>query len=137
MPDDTEDIKGRDPLKESKALTLLLGANDKVYWYEGVTNPVLDSADYSDGGLRRVIFDKMAKVNAQWGLETYKDTKTKTEKQGSQLYILIKPTKNARYKNVIDALDEMAICNVRYYVIMDVSEKEVAFIQNPAKNELI
>ena len=38
----------------------------------------------------------------------------------------------ARYKNLVDALDEMAICKVRYYVILDVSPLEEAFVKNPA-----
>ena len=47
MPE--KDIKKEDvePVKESKVLTLMLGANDKVYWYEGITEPKLDSTDYS------------------------------------------------------------------------------------------
>ena len=28
----------QDPVKESKVLTLLLGKNDKVYWYRGITS---------------------------------------------------------------------------------------------------
>lgn len=136
MPDDVEPVH-RDPLKESKVLTLLLGANDKVYWYEGVSNPTLDSVGYDAKGLRKVILNKMGKVADQWGLETYQDSKTKTEKQGSKLYVLIKPTKDSRYKNMVDVLDEMAVCGVRYYVIMDISAKETAFIQNPSMNNLI
>src|SRR5215218_7236204 len=52
MPDDTHDAG--DPIPESKTLTLILGADDKVFWYEGITSPVLDSTDYAAEGLRRV-----------------------------------------------------------------------------------
>lgn len=132
MPD--KDVKKEDvePVKESKVLTLLLGANDKVYWYEGITDPKLDSTDYSAEGMRKVILDKMEKVKGQWGQEDYEDFKTKEPRKGSFLNILIKPTKEARYKNLVDALDEMAITRTRYYVILDISEAEEAFIKNPA-----
>jgi hypothetical protein len=40
--------------------------------------------------------------------------------------------KDSRYKNLVDALDEMAICKVRYYVILDVSTLEEQFVKNPA-----
>ena len=62
MPE--KDIKKEDiePVKESKVLTLLLGANDKVYWYEGITDAKLDSTDYSAEGLRQVILNKKDKV---------------------------------------------------------------------------
>jgi biopolymer transport protein ExbD len=129
-----KDVKKDDlePVKESKVLTLLLGANDKVYYYEGITNPTLDSTDYSAEGMRKVILNKMDKVKAQWGTEKYNDHKTGEEKQGSFLTVLIKPTKDARYKNYVDALDEMHICNVRYYVPLDISKQEEDFLKNPA-----
>lgn len=132
MPE--KDVKNIDlePVKESKVLTLLLGANDKVYWYEGITKPTLDSTDYSAEGLRKVILNKMDKVNQAFGMDEYEDAKTKEMKKGSFITVLIKPTKEARYKNLVDALDEMAITKVRYYVILDISPDEEKFIKNPA-----
>lgn len=136
MPE--KDIKKEDvePVKESKVLTLLLGGNDKVYWYEGITDAKLDSTDYSAEGLRQVILNKMDKVKAQFGTETYKKkNKEGVEEErtdGSYINVLIKPTKDSRYKNLVDALDEMAICKVRYSVILDVSELEEKFIKDPA-----
>jgi biopolymer transport protein ExbD len=115
----------------SKVLTLILGANDKVYWYEGIENPKLDSTDFSSAGLRGRILDKMSRVQAEHGLENYQDPKTKDSKKGSQLNILIKPTPESRYQNLVDALDEMAVCRVRYYMILDISRQEKDFIKNP------
>ena len=120
------------PVKESKVLTLMLGAKDKVYWYEGISDAKLDSTDYAAEGMRKVILNKMDGVKAQWGLEDYEDAKTKEQKKGSFTIVIIKPTKEARYKNLVDALDEMKICNVRYYVILDMSTQEEEFIKNPA-----
>jgi len=78
----------------------------------------------------------MDKVKAQFQTETFKrKNKEGVEEEhtdGSYINVLIKPTKNARYKNLVDALDEMAITKVRYYVILEVSELEEAFIKNPA-----
>ena len=132
MPE--KDIKKEDvePVKESKVLTLLLGPNDKVYWYEGITDAKLDSTDYSAEGLRQVILNKMEKVKGQFGMEDYEDFKTKEPRKGSFINVIIKPTKDSRYKNLVDALDEMAITKVRYYVILDISKLEEDFIKNPA-----
>ncbi|MBL7808596.1 MAG: biopolymer transporter ExbD [Saprospiraceae bacterium] len=136
MPE--KDIKKEDvePVKESKVLTLLLGSNDKVYYYEGITDAKLDSTDFSAEGLRAVILNKMDKVKTQFGTETFKKkNKEGVEEEhtdGSYINVLIKPTKDSRYKNLVDALDEMAICKVRYYVILDVSELEEKFIKDPA-----
>ncbi|MDX2136144.1 MAG: biopolymer transporter ExbD [Saprospiraceae bacterium] len=133
MPE-KKDIKEEDlePVKESKVLTLLLGGKDVVYWYEGITDPVLDSTDFSAEGVRKVILNKMDKVKGQWGMEEYEDFKTKEKKEGSFLTVLIKPTKDAVYKNLVDVLDEMAITKVRYYVVLDASDAEMKFIENPA-----
>ena len=131
MPDKTPDAHTEVP--ESKILTLLLGADDKIYWYEGINHARLDSTGYGADGLRRVILDKMSRTKDKWGLEDYQDSKTKAAKKGSQLNVLIKPTPHSRYQNIVDALDEMAICRVRYYMILDVSRQENDFIQHPEK----
>ncbi|HRI62468.1 MAG TPA: biopolymer transporter ExbD [Saprospiraceae bacterium] len=130
MPDKAPDTNSEVP--ESKILTLLLGANDKIYWYEGISNARLDSTGYGAGGLRQVILDKMSRVQEKWGVENYRDMKTQTPKNGSYLNVLIKPTTESRYQNLVDALDEMAICRVRYYMILDISTQENDFIKNPA-----
>ncbi len=127
-----EDVE---PVKESKVLTLLLGDKDKVYYYEGITDAKLDSTDYAAEGVRQVILNKMDKVKGQFGLEDYKKKNkegVEEDLQGSFINVIIKPMKGSRYKNLVDALDEMAICKVRYYVILDVSKLEEDFVKNPA-----
>lgn len=125
MPLVMPDEKGLpEPLKQSKVLTLILGANDQVYWYEGMELDRMDSTSFDANGLRKVILAKKAKVDAQWGSQIHTDAKTGEELQGSVLNVIIKPAKNARYKNLVDALDEMAICQVRYYCILEVTAQE-------------
>jgi biopolymer transport protein ExbD len=118
--------------KESQVLTLMLGANDKVYYYEGITDPKLDSTDYSAEGLRAVILDKKDRVRQLFPDKERKDEKTGETKKISQINVIIKPTKDARYKNIVDAFDEMKICNVALYVLLDISQQEEDFIANPA-----
>jgi Biopolymer transport protein ExbD/TolR len=131
MPDHSN-IDEPDYIKNSKVLTLLLGDADKIYWYEGVENARLDSTGYGASGLRSIILKKMELVRSLWGAEMYHDAKTGQPKQGSYLYVLIKPTPGSRYKNLVDALDEMAICGVRYYTILNIADQEMAFIKNPS-----
>lgn len=133
MPE--KDVKEEDlqATKESQVLTLLLGPDDKVYYYEGITDAKLDSTDYSAEGLRKVILDKKDRVKQQWG-ETEKDDPKNPGKKKliSKLNVIIKPTKESRYKNVVDAFDEMKITNVSLYVLLDISQQEEDFIKNPA-----
>ena len=133
MPE--KDVKEEDlqATKESQVLTLLLGGNDKVYYYEGITDAKLDSTDYSAEGLRKVILGKKDRVKEQWGETEKDDVKNPGQKKMiSKLNVIIKPTKDSRYKNIVDAFDEMKITNVALYVLLDISEQEEEFIKNPA-----
>lgn len=133
MPEKDVDDEDLQATKESQVLTLILGADDKVYYYEGITDAKLDSTDYSAEGLRRVILDKKTRVKNQWGDMEKDDPKNPGEKKiYSKLNVIIKPTEESRYKNIVDAFDEMKITNVALYVLLDISEQEKEFIKNPA-----
>ena len=133
MPEKDVEEEDLQATKESQVLTLLLGGEDVVYFYEGITDAKLDSTDYSAEGLRRIILDKKDRVKEQWGESEKDDPKNPGQKKLiSKLNVIIKPTKDARYKNVVDAFDEMKITNVALYVLLDVSEQEEEFIRNPA-----
>jgi biopolymer transport protein ExbD len=101
------------PLKASNALTLLLGENDKIYWYAGLpdapTAPGVQITDYSAGGLRKILLDR-----------------TRTN---PKLVILIKPMEEARYKNLVDVLDEMNITDTGKYAIVDVDPRDEELVK--------
>lgn len=126
MPDD--EGGERDPVKQSKVMTFLLGPNDQVYWYEGLDQTQLDSTGFGPQGVRAVILDKMKRVEAQWGLQQYTDVKTREPRLGSHLNVIIKASPKARYKNLVDILDEMAITHVRYYVVDTITNAEEALL---------
>jgi len=103
-----------DPTKilDSKSLTILLGGNDKVFYYFGLEesammNHQIYQTSYNEiNGLGNVIRGK------QNDLE-------KRNIDQEELIVLIKPGKKSSYKNVVDALDEMLINNVKKYIIAD------------------
>jgi len=96
-------------VKASKALTVLLGTDNKVYYYVGIENPELLLTDFSKEGIRKVLNEKN---------RTTKD-----------LVVIIKATKDAKYKNVVDVLDEMAICDVKRYALVDITDFDLELIQ--------
>ena len=104
MPDKTQDQKETSDIKESNALTLLLGKDNKVFWYEGMTNPDVQTTDYSDSGIRKVLYKKS---------------------KNPKLFVLIKPLDDASYRNMVDILDEMAITGVKSYAIVDVKKDDI------------
>jgi len=46
------------------------------------------------------------------------------------LIVIIKASKKSNYKNLVDVLDEMAICKVPTYAIVDIEKAEDALLKN-------
>ncbi len=110
-PAKEKDEKEQPAIKMSKTLSLLLGNNNKVYWFvspdevNADTKLELDSVDYSSNGIRKVIQRRIKEVHEMWT-----DT--------TNLFVMIKPLPSSKYKNIVDILDEMTISNVKTYAIL-------------------
>jgi len=123
-------------IKASRAVTILLGKDDKVYYYEGTRendiDPVLVQTNFSPKGIRQFLikknYDVMVKVrelNAE--KESKKLSDKEFEKRKDEIIadkkapiVIIKGTEESSYKSLIDVLDEMAICNIGRYAILDI-----------------
>ncbi len=155
MPSNDKDIteQQKSMVKASQAITLLLGADNKLYYYEGEPNykdnTSLKETSYGADGLRAVLLQKNAvAVNKVRELKQQKldlkITDDEFKKQVSEIKsgkdtptVIIKATDDASYMNLIDALDEMQICNIGKYVITDIAEADEFLIKNyDAKGEL-
>lgn len=117
MPDKPKETDKPPEINEKRVLTLLLGDDDKVYWYVGIKDPDVEVTDYSKDGIRKVLLRKNAEIK--------------------EMVVLIKPSDESRYKNVIDILDEMNISNIQRYAMVDITSvdkeliAEVTSIQKP------
>jgi hypothetical protein len=96
--DKTEDMK----VDENRTMTVLLGEQDKMFYYMGlVNNPMAPKLiAYGKDGIRKELLKRKKEVSA------YTAAKGKPD-QG--MIVIIKPGKKSTYKNVVDILDEMAI----------------------------
>ena len=115
MPDKT-DTKETSPVKLSETLTVCPDV-DKVYYYQGIpteAGTVMQVTNYSETGIRKVIADLKAKV-------------------GANFTIVIKPTKKAKYRNMIDMLDECAITNNKRYALLEIDPDTEALIKRSGK----
>lgn len=115
MPDKT-DTKETSPVKLSETLTVCPDVN-KVYYYQGIpteAGTVMQVTNYSETGIRKVIADLKAKV-------------------GNNFTIVIKPTKGAKYRNMIDMLDECAITNNKRYALLEIDPDTEALIKRSGK----
>lgn len=120
LPDKNEDPKKKDEVKtdQRRTVTIILGADNKIKWFHGL----LDSPEpggapanavYGKEGIRKEILKRVVSVPQVTG----------DAKKG--LIVIIKPTKKSSYRNLVDILDEMAICNVPVYAIVnDFSDDE-------------
>ena len=74
-------------------ITLLLAKNNLIYYYFGKNIKDLKSSGYN--GLRNIIIDKKRITKAD------------------DLFVIIKPGKEARYENAVNVLNEMSINDVK------------------------
>jgi biopolymer transport protein ExbD len=115
MPKDTKNEDELNKAKESGALTVMLGKENNVFYYEGQLLP--DGSNFKSTsfdpakGIRQVIIDKKRSTNEE------------------DMVVVIKPTPEATYKNTVDILDEMTINEVKRFALVDISEPEMQLIQ--------
>jgi biopolymer transport protein ExbD len=110
--EDTSEVK----VRESEAMTIIMDKNNKLYYYFGITNPVVQNSDYSANGIRKVLLDKDAEVRQE---------QAQIGRDQNGVVVLIKPTDEARYQNLVDILDEMKISHIKRYAIVDATQDEI------------
>ncbi len=96
----------------SKTLSVIIGKDNEVYWFRGLPKEPLDGpskTDFSKEGIRKVLLEWNAKLKVG-GKE--------------EMVVLIKATDDAIYKNAVDILDEMNICNIKRYALVDLSPED-------------
>ncbi|MBP1650929.1 MAG: Biopolymer transport protein ExbD/TolR [Bacteroidetes bacterium] len=134
MPKDTKNEEEQNKVKESTALTILLGKDNRVYYYEGLAQDPSASANpdffkatsfANKDGIRDVIIkkrDDVAKLRNAKG-------------EPEDVVVIIKADDDAKYKNFVDILDEMAINRIQRYATVDISDQDKTWIhQTEAAN---
>lgn len=108
-------------VKESAVMTILLGKENQVYYYNGTltadnASQIFKSTNFKD--IRQVILDKRNSV-------------PDGDKPKSDLMFIIKADKESKFKNAIDILDEMAINGVPagHYAEVDINPVEEMLIK--------
>ncbi|WP_293896158.1 biopolymer transporter ExbD [Flavobacterium sp.] len=121
--DKPKDIK----VDQRRTMTILMGDNDKIKWFHGLLetpepngNPT--DAIYGRNGLRKEILKRVISVPQTTG------------DKDKGLIVIIKPSKKSTYRNLVDVLDEMAICKVPTYAIVnDITPEEMKLIDEMNK----
>jgi biopolymer transport protein ExbD len=127
--------------KASQAVSVILAKDDIVYYYFGKTEGAkLIKTNYAPDGLRKILLEKNYDVAKQ--VEDLKAEKIRThmkeedyQKRLSSIranknapVVRIMATDDSNYKNLVDALDEMNICSISRYAIVDFDEPDKQLI---------
>ena len=155
LPEKIQDKNQDAPkISASRTLNILLGPDDKVYWYPGNVKeedfnnlPPLLETDYSDKGIRQLLLERnrtlarrIADFNQQVITGKIVISQDSLQKSISQLkkvddtgpIVLIKAYKQANYGNFVDILDEMNICGIARYTFMKIAWYEEKMIETAA-----
>jgi len=108
---ETKDLK----VDERRTMTIVMGKDNKMKWFMGlpsapITPPKADV--YGKEGLRKAILKYVNEVPQITG------------DKNKGLIVIIKPTPKSTYRNLVDVLDEMAICDVPTYAIVNELQPE-------------
>lgn len=114
MPEKVTDTSKQKPIKAEKVLTLVIGSQNKIYWYTGVANGKGQATDLSAKGVRKILADKKAEIQ--------------------NLHVLIKPSDQSHYQNLIDLLDEMIIGDIERYTIVEMEKPDLQLLLSAVVN---
>lgn len=139
----------------SRTLNLIIGPNDKVYYYPGRVEdynnlPPVQELDFSDGegGVRFMLLERnraLARKINEYQEEVKKGTFGTLDQDSvahaiSQMkrdddtgpIVLIKAYKEAKYGNFVDILDEMTITGIARYTFVDIAWFEERMVETAA-----
>lgn len=85
-------------------MTVLLGPHNQVYYYPGLDVQASRKTNYSATGLRQVLLS--------------------AQREYGPLRVLVKPSNQATYQNMVDALDEMDITGQKRYALVDLDSSD-------------
>src|SRR5450432_2241812 len=116
LPKDTDKPEEQNKVKESSVLTLLLGKNNQVYYYEGTL--ATDASNFKTSNFKDIRSEILSK---------------KRSADPKDFVVVIKADKDCTYKNFVDTLNEMLINDVKRYATVDISDVEYQLIQATEK----
>lgn len=137
-------------IAKSRSLNIILGPDDKVYWYPGTVEdpsnpPPLFETDFSATGIRKVLVDKnlslvkkieqfqndilTGKIKMPYDSVDIAVNQLKKDDDTGPI-VLIKAYKQSKYRNFVDILDEMSICGIASYVFMDIAAIEDIMVES-------
>lgn len=147
--DKNQEQKEQPKISKERTLNILLSGNDEVYYYKGLVAPgspmpQLIKSDFSKDGIRKMLLDRNRELFTK--ITEYRDKRltgaiivadTTYDETVKQMklddkkgpIVLIKADTAAMYRDIVNIIDEMAICNIASYAVVDIGQVEDMMIQ--------
>ena len=146
MPSKATDTTEPPVVSDKTTVTLLLSENDQVFYYWGIPeyqNPnFLQKTDLGVNGLRNILLEKngilaqqvkdlkQKRYKKEISEEQFKYELSELKKSKESITVIVKPTNSSTYNNLVKTLDEMQICSVGKYAIVDPEAGDNYLIEN-------
>src|SRR6478609_1662957 len=112
LPKDADKPEDQNKAKQSGVITILLGKDNNVFYYEGeLDNSASNFKSSNFHDIREVIMRKKTSVQDE-----------------KDFVVILKPSDECTYKNVVDILDEMTINVCKKYALVDISDVEAKLV---------
>jgi biopolymer transport protein ExbD len=109
MPDKPKNPEEQTKINEKNVMNLLVGPNNRLFYYFGIDNPQVESTTYGVDGIQKELMKPEYKSNKNF-------------------MVLIKATSDSKYKNVVNILDIMRVTDTKRYALVDITDKEKELI---------
>jgi biopolymer transport protein ExbD len=152
LPEKIKDPNAIPPkIPGARTLNLILGPDDMIYWYPGLVKeeqfsslPAIRPVSFGPDGIRKMLLDR--NITLARRIEAFRNdvltgkislSQDSVQKSISKLksnddtgpIVLIKAYEEAKYKNFVDILDEMNICGIATYAVVDIAWYEVEMVK--------
>lgn len=146
MPVPNEQNEAPTKFQADLTITILVGGNNKLFYYNGMFDPAdpgkILKTDYSKDGIRKIliernqtVYDKVAELeqkvkDGDLDQKEFKKqvSEIKKDRNNRGIVVIIKADDTASYENVVNILDEMQICSVASFALVDITPEEKAAI---------
>ena len=117
----TMPVKSKEqPVAMSKAMTIILGKDHRVHYYFGlnapkdktVPTPELKTTSFAADGIRQALLTRL--------------------RQQPSLVVLIKPSADSKYQDMVDILDEMNITHQKKYALVKITQDDLTLLNSAA-----
>jgi biopolymer transport protein ExbD len=105
------------PVMMKKAMTIILGKGHQVHYFFGLNAPEdktvpaaeLKTTSFAANGIRQAILTR--------------------KHQQAGLVVLIKPSSDSKYQDLVDVLDEMSITGQQKYALVDITPADLTLLK--------